>query len=104
VVVVPKAIRAVWMVRVAASLDLGPRSRVVTRSDLARDSLDTMLRPLEPTQSASSIRALLQPPRRLLPAPVGSHAWLDLLAAGGGETADGTLAPWSGSGSSRGNH
>ena len=92
-VVVPRPIRAAWMVRVAASLELGPRSWVVTRTDLARDSLDTFLRPLDPTQSPASIRSLLKPPRRLLPAPLGSHAWLELLAAGGGETADGGLAP-----------
>ena len=92
-VVVPRPIRAAWMVRVAASLELGPRSWVVTRTDLARDSLDTFLRPLDPTQSPASLRSLLKPPRRLSPAPVGSHAWLELLAAGGGETADGALAP-----------
>jgi hypothetical protein len=93
VVVVPRPIRAVWMVRVAASLELGPRSWVVTRTDLARDSLDALLRPLDPTQSPTSIRSLLKPPQRLSPAPVGSHAWLELLAAGGGEVADGALAP-----------
>jgi hypothetical protein len=42
-VVVPGPIRAAWMVR-AASLDLGPRSWVVTRTDLAGDSLDTVPR------------------------------------------------------------
>ncbi len=31
--------------------------------------------------------------RRLHPSPVGSGAWLELLAAGGGEAADGALAP-----------
>jgi hypothetical protein len=81
------------MVRVAGSLDLGPRSWVVTLGDLERDALDCVLWPLGPGQSPSSIRSLLQPPRRLLPAPVGSHAWLELLAAGGGEVEDGVLAP-----------
>ena len=93
IVVVPSSIRADWMVRQAASLDLGPQAWVVTRTDLARDSLDTVLRPLDPSQSPGSIRSLLKPPRRLLPAPVGSRAWLELLAAGGGETEDGALAP-----------
>jgi hypothetical protein len=90
--VVPGPIRADWMVRQAASLDLA-RAWVVTRTDLARDSLDTVLRPLDPRQSPSSMRSLLRPPRRLLPAPVGSRAWLELLAAGGGEAEDGALAP-----------
>ena len=92
-VIVPSPIRANWMVRQAASLDLGPQSWVVTRTDLARDSLDTVLRPLAPGPSLSSIRSLLKPPLRLLRAPVGSHAWLELLAAGGGELEDGALAP-----------
>ena len=81
------------MVRQAVAVDLGERSWVVTHADLARDSLDTVLRPLDPRLPPSSIRSLLQPPRRLLPAPVGSRAWLELLAAGGGETEDGALAP-----------
>ena len=92
-VVVPGPIRAAWMVRVAGSLDLGPRSWVVTLGDLERDALDCVLQPLVPSLPPSSIRSLLQPPRRLLPAPVGSRAWLELLAAGGGEVEDGTLAP-----------
>jgi len=92
-VVVPSPIRANWMIRQAASLDLGPQAWVVTRTDLARDSLDTVLRPLDPRHASCSLRSLLRPPRRLLPAPVGSRAWLDLLAAGGGEAADGALAP-----------
>jgi hypothetical protein len=92
-VVVPGPIRAAWMARVAASLDLGPRSWVVTHGDLARDGLDCMLQPLDSSLPSSSIGSLLQPPRRLLPAPVGSRAWLELLAAGGGETEDGALAP-----------
>ena len=92
-VVVPGRIRAAWLVRVARSLDLGPRSWAVTLSDLARDGLESVLQPLDPSQRPSSIRSLLQPPRRLLPAPVGSRAWLELLAAGGGETEDGALSP-----------
>ncbi len=93
VVVVPEPLRAGWMVRTAASLNLGPRTWVVTRTDLARDSLDTVLRPLESGQSSGSIRSLLKPPQRLLPTPVGSRAWIELLAAGGGEAQDGALAP-----------
>jgi len=93
IVVVPSQIRANWMVRQAATLDPGPQTWVVTRADLARDSLDTLLRPLDPTQSPKSIRSLLKPPRRLSPVPVGSRAWLELLAAGGGEVGDGALAP-----------
>jgi hypothetical protein len=92
-VVVPGPIRAAWMVRVARSLEIGPRSWVVTHGDLARDALDCMLQPLDQSLPPSSLRALLQPPRRLLPAPVGSWAWLELLAAGGGEVEDGVLAP-----------
>jgi hypothetical protein len=92
-VVVPSPIRAKWMVRQAASLDLGPQAWVVTRTDLARDSLDTVLRPLAPGRSPSSIRSLLKQPHRRLSAPVGSRAWLELLAAGGGEAEDGALAP-----------
>jgi len=92
-VVVPGPIRAAWMVRVAGSLDLGPRSWVVTLGDLERDALDCVLQPLDLRLPPASIRSLLQPPRRLLPAPVGSRAWLELLAAGGGETEDGALAP-----------
>ena len=90
---VPSLRRANWMVRQAASLDLGPQAWVVTRADLARDSLDTVLRPLARGPSPRSIRSLLKPPPRLLPAPVGSRAWLELLAAGGGEVEDGALAP-----------
>ena len=93
VVVVPSLMRADWMVRQAASLDLGPRAWVVTRSELARDSLDTVLRPLTPGSPPGSIRSLLKPPVRLLPAPVGSRAWLELLADGGGEGGGGALAP-----------
>ena len=92
-VVVPSPIRAKWMVRQAASLDLGPQAWVVTRADLARDSLDTVLWPLAPGGSPSSIRSLLKLPARLLAAPVGSRAWLEFLAAGGGETEDGALVP-----------
>jgi hypothetical protein len=93
VVVVPSLIRATWMTRQVESLDLGPQTWVVTRADLASDSLDTVLRPLASRQSLLSIRSLLRPPARLLPAPVGSHAWLELLAAGAGETEDDALAP-----------
>jgi hypothetical protein len=92
-VVVPSEARAIWMVRQVASLDLGPQTWVVTRADHTRDSLDTVLRPLAPGQSPRSIRSLLKPPARLLPAPVGSHAWLEILASGGGEVEDGALAP-----------
>jgi len=81
------------MVRQAVAVDLGDRSWVVTHADLARDSLDCVLRPLDPRLPTSSIRSLLQPPQRLLPAPVGSRAWLELLANGGGETEDSALAP-----------
>ena len=72
IVVVPSVIRADWMVRQAASLDLGPQAWVVTRADLARDSLDTVLRPLdsEPHRRArsgrcSSRRSAAARPRRL---------------------------------------
>jgi hypothetical protein len=92
-IVVPSPIRANWMVRQAASLDLGPQTWVVTRADLAADSLDTVLRPLAAGRSPASIRSLLRPPARLVSAPVGSRAWLELLAAGGGETEDGALGP-----------
>jgi hypothetical protein len=81
------------MVRVARSLDLGPSSWVVTLGDLERDALNCVLRPLDPRLPPASILSLLKPPQRLLPAPVGSRAWLELLAAGGGETEDGALAP-----------
>ena len=92
-VVVPGPLRADWMVRQAVAVDLGERCWVVTHTDLARDSLDCVLRPLDPSQPPCSIRSLLKPPRRLLPAPVGSRAWLELLAAGGGELEDSALAP-----------
>jgi hypothetical protein len=91
-VVVPGSPRADWMVRQAEWVHLGERSWVVTHADLARDSLDTMLRPLDPRLPPSSIRSLLRPPQRRLPAPVGSRAWLELLASGGGETEDSALA------------
>lgn len=93
VVVVPTQARAVWMARQVESLDLGPRTWVVTRAALARDSLDAELLALIPRQSPRPIRSLLKPPARLLPAPVGSRAWLELLAAGVGEAQDGALAP-----------
>jgi hypothetical protein len=93
VVVVPSQARATWMVRQVESLDLGPQAWVVMRADLARDSLDTVLRPLARGQSPFPIRSLLKPPARLMPAPVGSRAWLELLAAGAGEAQDGALAP-----------
>jgi hypothetical protein len=92
-VAVPGPLRADWMVRQAVAVDLVERCWVVTHADLARDSLDCVLRPLDPRLPPSSIRSLLKPPQRLLPAPVGSRAWLDLLATGGGETEDGALAP-----------
>jgi hypothetical protein len=81
------------MVRQAVAVDLGERTWVVTHADLARDSLDTMLRPLDPGRSPAPIGSLLKPPHRWLSAPVGSKAWLHLLATGGGETDDGALAP-----------
>jgi hypothetical protein len=93
VVVVPTPARAVWMARQVESLDLGPQTWVVARADLGRDSLDTVLRPLARGSSSASIRSLLKPPQRLLSAPVGSCAWLELLAAGAGEAQDGGLAP-----------
>ena len=93
VVVVPSLIRATWMTRQVELLDLGPQTWVVTRADLARDSLNTELLPLAPAQPSRSIRSLLQPPARLVPAPIGSRAWIELLASGGGEVEDGALAP-----------
>ena len=72
-------IRAAWMVRVAASLDLGPRSWVVTRTDLEPARRTPCFDHSTRGQSPRSIRSLLKPPRRLSPAPVGSHAWLELL-------------------------
>jgi Replication-relaxation len=93
IVVVPSPIRADWMIRQAESLDLGPQAWVVTRGDLARDSLDAMLDPLDAQESPRSIRSLLKPPLRRTPAPVGSRAWIELLAAGGGEADDEALAP-----------
>ena len=81
------------MVRQAVAVNLGERSWVVTHADLARDSLDAMLRPLDPNRPSASIGSLLKPPHRWLPAPVGSCAWLQLLATGGGEIDDGALAP-----------
>ena len=93
VVVVPSLIRATWMTRQVESLDLGPQTWVVSRADLSRDSLDTQLLPLARGSSSRSIRSLRKPPARLLPAPVGSRAWLELLAAGAGEVEDGALAP-----------
>jgi hypothetical protein len=56
IVVVPNSIRADWMARQAESLDLGPQAWVVTRGDLARDSLDALLEPLDPSKSSTSIR------------------------------------------------
>jgi hypothetical protein len=93
IVVVPGPLRAEWMVRQSVAVNLGERCWVLTHADLARDSLDAMLRPLDPGQSPTSIRSLLKPPHRWLPAPVGSQAWLELLATGGGEIDDGALAP-----------
>ena len=81
------------MTRMAASLNLGPRAWVVTRYEFANDSLDVVLRPLATGYSSASIRSLLKPPARWLPAPVGSPAWLELLASGAGEAEDGALAP-----------
>ncbi len=93
IVVVPRHVRADWMIRQAESLDLGPQAWVVTRDDLGRDSLDTVLQPLDRQANPTSIRSVLTPPHRWLPAPVGSRAWIELLAAGGGEADDGALAP-----------
>lgn len=36
---------------------------------------------------SARLSALLRPPRPVLPAPVGSRPWLELLALGGGEDA-----------------
>jgi hypothetical protein len=91
-VVVPTQLRLEWMVRTAAPLGLAPRAWVVTLADLAMNSLDAVLKPLA-GQAPFPVRSLLTPPQRLLPAPVGSRAWLELLAAGGGETEGGALAP-----------
>ena len=93
IVVVPGSPRADWMVRQAVAVNLGERAWVVTHADLARDSLDAVLRPLDPRHSPAPIGSLLKPPHRWLPAPVGSRAWLQLLATGGGEIDDGALAP-----------
>ena len=92
-VVVPSALRADWMVRQAEEVGLGERSWVVTHADLARDSLDALVRPFDLELQPSSIRSLLRPPQRWLPAPLGSRAWLELLAAGGGELEEGALDP-----------
>ena len=59
IVVVPGIPRAEWMVRQAVAVNLGERAWVVTHADLARDSLDAVLRPLDPRHS---------------PAPIGSPA------------------------------
>lgn len=91
-VVVPGAIREAWMIRQAASLDLGPHAWVLTRDALRAHALDVELRSLS-ARPSTRIIALLRPPRRVLPAPVGSRAWLELLASGGGEDEDGALRP-----------
>lgn len=93
VVVAPEPLRAGWMARQAATLGLGHGAWVVTRTDLDRDSLDAVLTPLASGLPSASIRSLLKPPHRWLPAPVGSRAWLKLLATGSGEADDGALAP-----------
>ena len=90
---VPGSIRAGWMVRQAASLDLGARVWAVTLTDLVDGSLDTVLRPLDPRPPPSSMRRLLKQPHRLLLAPVGSRTWLELLAACGGGVENGAIAP-----------
>jgi hypothetical protein len=87
----PIAIRPNWHLVIVVPEP--PRTWVVTRTDLARDSLGTVLTPLDSGQSPSPIRSLLKPPARLLPTPVGSRSWIELLAAGGGEAQDGALAP-----------
>jgi len=78
VVVVPGQIRSDWMVRQAAAMSLGPSAWVVTLGDLADGSLDAELRSVARGHTPRSLRSLLQPPRRLLSTPVGSHAWLEL--------------------------
>ena len=54
-IVVPGLLRADWMVRQGVAVDLGERAWVVTHNDLARDSLDSLLRPLDPRLPPSPI-------------------------------------------------
>jgi len=91
-VVVPTQVRAEWMVRSAADLGLPPRAWVITRGELAAGSLDAALQPLVGGQEPRSLRSLLAAPPRWLPEPVGSRAWLEMLASGG----DAPLGPGDG--------
>jgi len=93
-VVVPTQLRAEWMMRSAADLDLPARAWVITRSELATGSLDAALQPLVGGQEPRSLRSLLTAPPRWLPEPVGSRAWLEVLAAGGGALPGDALAPY----------
>jgi hypothetical protein len=92
-VVVPTQLRAEWMLRQVRAVNLGSRASVVTLAELAESALDTVLQTVAAAQTPGSLQSLLRPPQRLLSTPVGSRAWLELLATGGGETENGALAP-----------
>ena len=92
-IVVPTQLRAEWMLRQVRAVNLGSRASVFTLAELAESALDTVLQTVAAAQTPGSLRSLLRPPQRLLSTPIGSRAWLELLAAGGGETENGALAP-----------
>jgi hypothetical protein len=92
-VVVQSQLRAEWMLRQIRAIRLGERTSVVTLAALAKSGLDAPLQQVSGSQPSQTLRSLLRPPQRLLPAPVGSRAWLELLGGGGGETEKGALAP-----------
>jgi len=81
------------MLRQIRAVNLGSRASVVTVARLAEGALDTVLQSVAAEQMPGSLRSLLRPPERLLSTPIGSRAWLELLAGGGGETENGALAP-----------
>lgn len=89
--VVPHATRLQWLRRRIARVkgrapSLAGISWVATLDDIRRDGLDTVVMPIEPDSAPATFARVLDDGRpRHTDTPVGSDAWLRLLAYGGGE-------------------
>lgn len=87
--VVETAARAAWLARVAREPGfpgLAGRAWAIVLADLKMAGLDAPAVSFEPRGGRSTLAAIVRDPRpRRCDTPVGSNAWLELLASGGGE-------------------
>lgn len=92
--VVPHQARVEWIRRRVRWIKhrtpgLQDRGWVATLGDIRRGGLGTVVTPIDPDRERVTLADILRDPRRReLETPVGTDAWLELLASGGGEWPD----------------